>query len=248
MTQKHVFPTLILALALSVPVFAQQTNQTPDTRQGQPQDDRSQDDRGTYGTRQTQGDDTSHSGSTQTGRDAAQNRSGAGDASQDMKFAKSAAMGALTEVKLAELALERASSQSVKDFAQKMQKDHSQASEELKSIAGNKGISLPQELDKKHQKVYNKLSQLSGTEFDAAYMKFMEKDHREDVKQFEKQANKGQDQELREFASKYLPHLREHLQMASNTWDQVQAQARGSERSGETDRETRGSEGTRRTE
>ncbi len=145
---------------------------------------------------------------------------------QDWKFLNNAAMSGMLEVKLGQLAVERGSSQAVKDFGQKMVDQHTKANQDLMSIAQNKGVSLSQTDEAKHQKAYDKLSQLSGAEFDQAYMKQMEKEHKKDVKEFEKQVEKGEDSELRDFASKHLPHLREHLEIAMTTRDQVEGTQR----------------------
>ena len=92
--------------------------------------------------------------------------------------------------------------------------DHSKANEELMSLASSKGMTLPTALDEKHQKDVTKLSAMSGAEFDRAYSRMMLSDHNKDVKEFEKQSTKGGDADLKAFASKTLPTLQEHLQMA----------------------------------
>ena len=134
--------------------------------------------------------------------------------SQDRDFLMDAAMGGLMEVQLGRIAAQKGMSDSVKRFGQRMVDDHSKANEELTSLASSKGITLPTALDEKHQKDVTKLSALSGAEFDRAYSKMMLSDHNKDVKEFEKQSTKGADAELKAFASKTLPTLQEHLQMA----------------------------------
>jgi putative membrane protein len=75
-------------------------------------------------------------------------------------------------------------------------------------------MTLPTALDEKHQKDVTKLSAMSGADFDRAYSKMMLSDHNKDVKEFEKQSTKGADPDIKAFASKTLPTLQEHLQMA----------------------------------
>jgi len=82
------------------------------------------------------------------------------------------------------------------------------------SVASSKGITLPTTLDEKHQKELTKMSAMSGAEFDRAYSKLMLSDHTKDVSEFEKQSTKGTDADLKAFASKTLPTLQEHLQLA----------------------------------
>ena len=59
-----------------------------------------------------------------------------------------------------------------------------------------------------------KLSAMSGAEFDRAYMNMMVSDHNKDVAEFEKESTKGGDPDLKAFAAKTLPTLKEHQQMA----------------------------------
>jgi putative membrane protein len=60
------------------------------------------------------------------------------------------------------------------------------------------------------------LARLSGAEFDRMYMQHMLQDHKKDVAEFEKEAEKGTDSALRTFAQQTLPTLREHLTLAES--------------------------------
>ena len=131
----------------------------------------------------------------------------------DAKFAKEAAVGGMTEVQLGKLAQEKGSLDSVKQFGQKMVDDHTKANEELKQISSKNGMQIPDALDSKHQARVDKLSKLSGPEFDKAYLKDQLKDHQEDVKQFKTEAQGGSNPAVKGFAAKTLPILQEHLSM-----------------------------------
>jgi putative membrane protein len=132
----------------------------------------------------------------------------------DKTFVKKAAVGGLFEVKSSQLAEQRGTGAGAKTFARHMVEDHSKANKELESLAAKKGLELPKELDDKHQKVMDKLSGLSGEEFDREYMTAQVKAHKEAVKLFEDQSKGGQDADLKAWATKTLPTLREHLRMA----------------------------------
>jgi len=142
----------------------------------------------------------------------------------DSTFATKAAQGGMAEVKLGELAKEKASSQAVRDFGQKMIDDHTKANDELKGIAGRKSITLSTSLDSKDQATYDRLSKLSGPAFDRAYMRDMVSDHRTDVNEFKREANSGTDTELKSFAAKTVPTLEEHLRMAESTEGRVKTE------------------------
>jgi putative membrane protein len=132
----------------------------------------------------------------------------------DTEFAVAAADGGMLEVQLGEVALKNASSPEVKKFAQQMIDDHGKAGTELKELASSKNISLPGMLSEKNQKKIDDLSKKTGKEFDEDYVDFMVKDHKDDIDAFEKEAEKGNDADLKAWASGKLPTLKHHLHMA----------------------------------
>src|SRR2546421_5123 len=139
------------------------------------------------------------------------------------KFSSAANQGGLTEVELGRLAVQRGSNPAVKSFGQRMIEDHSRANDELKSIAAKKNIALPPDINADQKATMDKLSKLAGAEFDREYMTDMVKDHEADAKEFENQANKGTDADIKAFAAKTLPMIQRHLQMARDVANQVAA-------------------------
>src|SRR6476620_2416042 len=135
----------------------------------------------------------------------------------DSTFVTKAAIGGLAEVKLGQLAIMKASNGDVKSFGQQMADDHGKANVELKDLASKKGITLPTDVDAKHQATYDRLSKLSGAEFDREYMKEMVSDHHEDVDEFRRESKSGSDSDVKAWAAKTLPTLEHHLQMAEST-------------------------------
>jgi putative membrane protein len=141
----------------------------------------------------------------------------------DTKFAVEAADGGMLEVQLAQLAIANAASKQVKDFAQSMVKEHSKANEELKSLATQKNITLPGTLSEESKKEYDKLAEKRGEDFDEAYCDFMVKDHKDDIDKFKKEADDGNDADIKSWASEKLPTLQHHLSMAESMEDAVDA-------------------------
>lgn len=139
----------------------------------------------------------------------------------DSTFANKAAQGGMAEVQLGQLATQKASNPDVKAFGQRMVDDHSKANDEFKGIVSRKGVTLPSGLDAKDQATYDRLSKLEGAAFDRAYMADMVKDHRADITEFEKEANGGSDADIKGFASKTLPTLKHHLEMAESAQAKV---------------------------
>jgi putative membrane protein len=142
-------------------------------------------------------------------------------AGADKSFVEKAAVGGIAEVELGNMAQQKAASDQVKQFAARMVTDHSKANGELKQIASAKGVQLPTAPDDKHKKDMDRLQKMSGPAFDKAYMSHMVDDHKHDVSEFKKQADSGRDADLKAFASKTLPVLQQHLQLAQTTNEAV---------------------------
>jgi putative membrane protein len=132
----------------------------------------------------------------------------------DKEFVANAGMGGLAEVQMGNLALQKASSADVKAFAQRMVTDHSKANEELQQLATTKGLALPTELAGKHKEAFKHFSSLNGAAFDKAYMAHMVADHEEDVAEFDKASTSATDSDVKAWAGKTLPTLKEHLALA----------------------------------
>jgi putative membrane protein len=144
-------------------------------------------------------------------------------AKDSSRFTTNAVQGGLAEVELGRLATQRAGDTSVREFGARMVADHSRANTELKSIAGQKGIQLPTEMNSEQKSEVDKLSKMSGAEFDKEYMSAMLKDHETDVKDFDTQSKEGNDPEIKAFAGKTLPTLQQHLKMAQQAAQKVGA-------------------------
>jgi putative membrane protein len=132
--------------------------------------------------------------------------------SADTAFAMTAAQAGVAEVQMGKLAAEKAHNADVKAFGRHIVADHTKANEDLKSLAEKKRMTLPADMNAHQHSTYRKLEKLSGSAFDRAYAKEMVKDHQHDAKEFQKEVKKGKDEEIKGFASRTLPVLREHLE------------------------------------
>ena len=141
---------------------------------------------------------------------------GAGLAATDSAFMKKAADGGMAEVELAKLAQQKAESAEVKSYAERLEKDHTQANTELKALASQKNVTLPAEPSKPHMAMHDKLSKLSGAAFDKAYVAAMLDDHQKDVRAFQTVANGSGDADVKAFAAKTLPTLKDHLKQVQD--------------------------------
>ncbi len=144
--------------------------------------------------------------------------------SQDRSFVTKAAEGGVSEVKLGQLALDKASNPHVKQFSQKMIDDHKKADRQLRQALAEDKVAFPDHMSSDAANTYDKLAKESGKNFDQDYMQAMISDHQKDVSAFEDEAKNGKDQSLKQYAENTLPILRQHLQTAKNINNQLSKQ------------------------
>ena len=131
----------------------------------------------------------------------------------DKTFVQKAVSGGMFEVKASQLAERQATREDVKKFAQQMTTDHTKVNDELKALATRKGWQVPTEMLPKHKEILDKLTS-AGSDFDRTYIKAQVDGHQEAVKCFEECVKSVTDADLKAFAEKHLPTLKEHLRMA----------------------------------
>ena len=149
------------------------------------------------------------------GTDSSQNSSGGADAQamKDKMFLRKAAQGGAAQVQLAQLALQKTSNEAVKKFAQRMIDDHTAITQSLKSFADELGVQTPKP-SKMDQQEYDRLSGLSGADFDREYLADMVKDHHRDLQDFTLEADSATDPDLKEAVAKDQIVIARHARMA----------------------------------
>jgi putative membrane protein len=167
----------------------------------------------------------------------------------DEQFIRNAAKSGLLEVRVAKMGVQKAQNSSVKQFAQRLVDDHTKVNAELKQLASSKGITLldadritgitpdtdadrtqvrekagsDDAAHKAHLEAVKKLEGLSGTEFDSAWVKAIVTHHEKSVAAYEKASQSATDPQVKSFAAKTLPTLKEHLSQAKSLQSQVGA-------------------------
>jgi putative membrane protein len=134
--------------------------------------------------------------------------------SSEKEFMANAARGGMMEVQLGNLAAQKASSNDVKQFGERLATDHSQLGQKLQQLASNLNITLPQELTPEQQTAVSRLEKLSGKAFDHEYLKSMINDHVKDISEFERALAQATNADIKQFVSEALPVLKDHLKMA----------------------------------
>lgn len=129
---------------------------------------------------------------TQTGRSSSRDvHSGQAGRADAQGFINDMTIANLAEVQLGKMASEKASNSDVKSFGQMMVKDHTQANSELQQIASQLNVQPPAQLDQKHKDLSEKLSKLSGAEFDREYINAMVMGHEEVLGKLRAHADAG---------------------------------------------------------
>lgn len=139
----------------------------------------------------------------------------------EMRFMDKAAQGGIAEVKLGQLAMDKASNQVVKDFGQRMVTDHTNINNQLMQVAAKDGVTLPTTMDAKDQATYDRLSKLSGTAFDRAYMHDMVRDHETDISEFRHESQVAKTPDVKGFVQNTTPILEQHLTLAKEDSSKV---------------------------
>jgi putative membrane protein len=132
----------------------------------------------------------------------------------DKKFLATAAQADVNEIKLSELAEEKATNPDVKAFAKKMVTEHKAMSASMKPFADEWGLTPPDGPDADHQKEWDKLNGMSGKDFDKEYMDQMVSDHAKALSLFTSEAKDSKDAKFRAAVIKGKTHVAAHKNMA----------------------------------
>jgi putative membrane protein len=131
----------------------------------------------------------------------------------DRMFVAKAMQGGKAEVELGQLTLQKSQNEQVKQFAQRMIDDHTKLNDQMKPVAQQLGVTVPNQVSKKDKQTMAKLQALSGPAYDQAYIKDMVKDHKQDLSDFQMEASSGQDQTVKDAATQGSQVIAQHLQM-----------------------------------
>jgi putative membrane protein len=137
-------------------------------------------------------------------------QSGANVNPQDSNFVKNASMDNQMQIKMGQLASQKGASKEVKDFGQRLASDTTKHNQNLKEIAHNMGFPFSFDIDTERQMMMDIFAKKCGEDFDRAFVSMLAQDNRNHIDQFEKEARDGKDAEIKSFASKELPVLRQH--------------------------------------
>jgi putative membrane protein len=135
--------------------------------------------------------------------------------SVDLTFIERAAQNGWAEVEASKVALNQTENARVRGFAQQMIEDHTKTNQELASLAASKGVDPPTEPSSAQKSQIRALSRARGDDLDDQYVETMGvAAHQDAINLFHTASRQAQDAELKAFATKTLPALQKHLDMA----------------------------------
>jgi putative membrane protein len=132
----------------------------------------------------------------------------------DQDFVNMAAQTDMLEAHLGQMAADQASAQGVKDFAQMLTTDHTNDYQQLNAAAAKAGLTVPKGLDATHDKMITPFEKLKGPAFDRHFTQAMVAGHQKAIAAYQKEANDGQNADIKAYANQTLPALQKHLEQA----------------------------------
>jgi putative membrane protein len=141
--------------------------------------------------------------------------------SSSKKFLDHMAKDSQGEVQIAQMVESKTSNPQVKQFAQKLEQDHTQMDQQMQSTMSQLGMTMPQPLTAQQQQLQSKLQSASGTQFDKDFVNAQVQDHQKDVSEVQQHLKSVTDENVKQLLQQALPVLQQHLQMAKQLQSQL---------------------------
>lgn len=134
----------------------------------------------------------------------------------DLYFLRQAAYFNISESKIDSLAGSNAGKEIIKILSRGLKTDHDMAEAELEHLASQWNLPLPEEPDAVHQQVYDRLQELKDVQFDTAYLHHQQSGHYQALKLYQDEIAQGEHYQVKNYASKYLSVVQQHLEKADS--------------------------------
>lgn len=142
----------------------------------------------------------------------------------DQEFLEQAAQNGLAEQSAGRLAQTKASDPRVRDYAQRLIDDHAGMGAELRALATSKEYTPPNEPSMLHKGKELLIANLGDNDFDRRFVSQIGVEaHESTIRLFEEASRESRDPDVKAFATKHLPMLREHLRIAQTLKGSVNA-------------------------
>ncbi|MGO8699126.1 MAG: DUF4142 domain-containing protein [Limisphaerales bacterium] len=115
----------------------------------------------------------------------------------DKDFIQVAIQGGVTEMRLGEMANLKGNRDEVREVGHLIVKEDATVNDGLKALAQQKGLTLPESLETKHQATVDKMTDLKGSRFDDAYIATMTKELTDLAKSFRAESSSTKDPDIK---------------------------------------------------
>ena len=132
----------------------------------------------------------------------------------DKQFLKMAAVADMTEAHLGQMAENKAAMPGIKDFGQTLVKDHTQEYQQLAALGGKLDQNIPNGINARRNSTVEHLTALKGKKFDNQFLRAEVQDHERVVAAFKREAQRGENPEIKTYVNQVLPTMEEHLRDA----------------------------------
>ncbi|GAA5044643.1 putative membrane protein [Thermocatellispora tengchongensis] len=132
---------------------------------------------------------------------------------QDRTFLVQAHQANLFEIAAGEAAQQKGTSQAIRDLGGKLITDHRKLDENVRNVAEQLNVDLPDEPSEAQSEELDRIEGLSGAEFDRAWVTAQIAGHRQTLADGAKQLEQGQSEQVKQLATDAKPVIEEHLQM-----------------------------------
>ena len=136
----------------------------------------------------------------------------------DETFVEVAARSNMAQIEFSKIALAKATDSLVKVFAQDMINEHTAAQDELEDIADDfRGVEWPNDLDEGHDAIRDQLDSVAASyTFDTLFIGTQVRAHAANRNVYQTATTTTTEARVKSYASKYLPHIEQHLGRADS--------------------------------
>jgi putative membrane protein len=140
----------------------------------------------------------------------------------DRDFIMKVSEANMAEIDAGKTASTKGMSAKVKEFGSHMVMEHTTAQTELNTLASSLGAALADSVNEDHKELKMKLSTLKGKAFDKEYIDAQKSDHKKVIDLFEDEIDNGSHQQVKDYATKFLPNIKMHYAMADSIEDNIE--------------------------
>ena len=129
------------------------------------------------------------------------------------KFLATAIRGDNSETRLGAIAARKGGT-AVADYGRTLERDHTEARRAAVLLAGKYGLQPPTDMMPEAAEEEHKLAGLTGNDFDKELVRYMVKDHKNDISDFQKETAGDAPADVKALARETIPVLQKHLDLA----------------------------------